>query len=455
MKMLEKQEDLRGNIAIIDIEGLVPAGHLLRKIEASIDFNKIYPMVEKYYSNDVGRHSVDPVVLFKIALIQHLYGIRSMRQTVKEIEVNMAYRWFLHFDFHTHVPHFATLSYAFAQRFPEGVFENIFYWILEEACKKNYLKEEVLFVDGTHVKANANKKKNTKKLIEDTAKAYTKKLTEEINHDREQHNKKPLKGKDDSQPPKMKEVTVSETDPESGLFRKGEHKVVFAYNANVACDANGFIHDFVTVAGNINDSTSFDALLARLKVHCPRAKTIVADAGYKTPWICKEIADKNMEIVLPYTRPKGIAGMFTSRDFVYDEYYDCVLCPNNQVLEYVTTNREGRKVFKSNPAICCNCPLRTQCTARQTCQKVHERHIWNPHVEAADELRYTKRGKELYAKRKQTIERVFADGKEKYGLRYSPYKGLVRVTKWLRLKFAAMNLKKMAIWDYKNLQIAI
>lgn len=136
--MIERQQDMRGNVSIIDIEALVPKDHLLRKIEAAVDFDEIYPMVEQYYSKDIGRPSVDPVILFKMAFIQHLYGIRSMRQTVKDIEVNVAYRWFLHYDFETPIPHFATVSYAFANRFPADVFENIFKWILDEICKKNF-----------------------------------------------------------------------------------------------------------------------------------------------------------------------------------------------------------------------------------------------------------------------------------------------------------------------------
>ena len=47
--------------------------------------------------------------------------------------------------------------------------------------------------------------------------------------------------------------------------------------------------------------------------------------------------------------------------------------------------------------------------------------------------------------RKETVERVFADAKEKHAMRYTHHRGLTRVTSWVRLKYAAMNLKKMAI----------
>ena len=70
----------------------MPADHLLRKVDAAIDFNHLYDFVGQLYSKDNGRPSVDPVVLFKIVLIQHLFGIPSLRRTMVEIQVNVAYR---------------------------------------------------------------------------------------------------------------------------------------------------------------------------------------------------------------------------------------------------------------------------------------------------------------------------------------------------------------------------
>ena len=66
-------------------------------------------------------------------------------------------------------------------------------------------------------------------------------------------------------------------------------------------------------------------------------------------------------------------------------------------------------------------------------------------MDLVEDYRHTPEYKELYTHRKETIERVFADAKEKHGMRYTPYRGLAQVTKWVRLKFAALNLKKLAI----------
>ena len=102
---------------MVSIEQLVPQDHILRKIDAAIDFDFIYDLVEERYCPDNGRPSIDPVVLIKIAVIQYMFGIKSMRQTIKEIEVNIAYRWFLGLDFYDKVPHFSTFGKNYKRRF--------------------------------------------------------------------------------------------------------------------------------------------------------------------------------------------------------------------------------------------------------------------------------------------------------------------------------------------------
>lgn len=77
------------------------------------------------------------------------------------------------------------------------------------------------------------------------------------------------------------------------------------------------------------------------------------------------------------------------------------------------------------------------------------RHVWHDYIECAEDVRHSPLGKTTYALRSQTIERVFADAKEKHAMRYTPYRGLTAVTAWVKLKFAAMNLKKLAIHKWQ------
>jgi len=166
-----------------------------------------------------------PVVLFKMVLIQHLYGIPSLRQTVREVDMNMAYRWFLGYNFSETIPHFATVSYAFCRRYDSEIVEAVFQWVLTEVERAGFLSPEVVFVDATHIKANANLKKACKKAIPHAARVYDEQLRAEINADRAAHGKKPFDDDDRDDPPK-KTVTSSTTDPERGCSTRASTSAV-------------------------------------------------------------------------------------------------------------------------------------------------------------------------------------------------------------------------------------
>ena len=471
--MLERGKMERGVFEIVDTESLVPAEHLLRKIDAAVDFTRIYEMVEPLYCLDNGRPSIDPVVLFKMVLIQHLYGLTSLRRTAEEVRANICYRWFLGYRLQEETPHFSTVSYNFRHRFTAETVDRIFAWILEEVAEAGYLSPSVVFIDGTHMKANANTKKQIKAEIPVAAKHYAEELMEEVNKDREAHGKKPFSDDDDrddeapgprkkrdntskkklkrrKKEEKAKTVTKSVTDPDSGLFVKGDHKRQFAYEAHTACDVHGFVLEVEVTPGNVHDSVAFDAVYDKVAEKYENMKTVVADSAYKTPHICKKVFEDGRVLSTAYKRPQTMKGGHEWWKYVYDEYYDCVICPEYQVLRYSTTNRDGYREYRSDPDICANCPTRALCTKSKDCVKTVTRHIWKEYEELADDARYTPFYARMYKLRKETIERVFADAKEKHAMRYTNLRGLAQVRNWVRLKFAAMNLKKLARWKWKE-----
>ena len=92
--MLRKPSPQQTALEMVSLDGLVPKDHLLRKIEAVIDFSFIHDRVAGLYCPDNGRPPLDPTLMFKALFIGYLFGVRSERQLVREIEVNVAYRWF-------------------------------------------------------------------------------------------------------------------------------------------------------------------------------------------------------------------------------------------------------------------------------------------------------------------------------------------------------------------------
>ena len=243
-------------------------------------------------------------------------------------------------------------------------------------------------MDGTHINANANTKKQLKVQIPVASKHYAKELMEEVNADRQAHGKKPFD--DDDEPPastkkrrdntskkksarrkkeKQRTVTRSVTDPDSGLFVKGDHKRQFAYEDHTACDKHGFILEAVITPGNVHDSVAFDEVYDRVTEAFPEVETIVADSAYKTPHICKKIFDDGRVISTAYKRPQTMRGGREWWKYVYDEYYDCVICPEYQTLTYRTTNRDGYREYRSDPNICVNCPTAICVPIRKTVSK--------------------------------------------------------------------------------------
>ena len=90
--MLERGKMDRDLVEFVVIDQLVPKEHLLRKIDAAVDFTRLYEMVKLLYCKDNGRPGIDPVVLFKMVLIEHLYGFPLLRWTAEEVSANICYR---------------------------------------------------------------------------------------------------------------------------------------------------------------------------------------------------------------------------------------------------------------------------------------------------------------------------------------------------------------------------
>ncbi|AND42202.1 IS1182 family transposase [Cytobacillus oceanisediminis] len=452
--MLSKHNPIqRDQIKMVALDELVPADHLVRKIEAAINFSFIYDLVKDKYS-EKGRPSIDPVILIKLTFIQYTFGIRSMRQTIEELKTNMAYRWFLGYGFHDKVPHFSTFGKNYERRFKDSdLFEQIFYRILKTAAEKNLISAEHVFVDSTHVKASANKRKFEKKVVRKETRAYQERLQEEINQDREDHGKKPIPP-DKFDKEEYKEIKESTTDPESGYYVKDERTKQFAYSFHAAADRNGFVLGAIVTPGNTHDSHILEPLVEQVIEKVSKPKAVAADAAYKTPAITSYLLKNDITPALPYTRPRTKEGFFRKHEYAYDEHFDCYICPTGEILKYTTTTKEGYRQYKSDPRICAGCPFLSQCTQSQAHQKMIQRHVWEEHVEEADHLRHHQDVKPIYEKRKETIERVFADAKEKHGMRWTTLRGLKKMSMQAMLTFAAMNLKKMANWTWQGPEMA-
>lgn len=437
---------------IVCIGELVPKDHLLRKISKAIDFEFIRDKVQDLYCADNGRPAIDPVVLFKMLFLGYVFGIRSERQLVREIEVNVAYRWFLGFSLTDKIPHASTFSQNRRRRFLESsIYQDIFDEIVLQAMRRGMLDGKTLYTDSTHLKASANKGKFVKAQVQQSVRSYLNELDNDVAVDREQHGKRALPPQQIV--PVLKEIKQSTTDPDSGfMVRDGKPKGFFYLDHRTVDGCCGIITDTHATAGNVHDSQPY---LERLDRQQQRfgfsVRATGLDAGYFTPHICKGLVERNIYGVIGYSRPTHRAGYLRKKDFVYDAAADCYLCPNNQALHYRTTTREGYREYASDPTLCHQCELQGQCTSSRNAVKVVTRHIWQEYKEEINDHRYEDQGKRIYKRRKETVERSFADGKELHGHRYARFRGRRRVQMQCLLSAACQNMKKIALLAWRGL----
>jgi hypothetical protein len=230
------------------------------------------------------------------------------------------------------------------------------------------------------------------------------------------------------------------------MVRDGKPKGFFYLDHRTVCGKHNLITDTHVTPANVHDSIPYLERLDRQRGRFGLATRAVGlDAGYMTAPICKGLEDRDIYGVIGYRRPNHIKGRFYKNEYVYDPHEDVYLCPHGQLLTYRTTNRAGYREYRSDPVICRSCPLRDQCTSDARSIKTVTRHVWEEHKEAVDSHRKTQTGKVLYQRRKETVERSFADAKQLHGQRYIRMRGLLRAQEQCLLAAACQNMKKMAL----------
>ena len=427
--MITINKNIQSEIVFMTMEEMVPKDSLFRKIDKYIDFTFIYEKVKDLYCEDNGRPSVDPVVLFKIVFIQAIEGIKSMRQTCKKIKVDAEYRWFLGIPFGEDTPHFSTFSKNYERRFKNTkIFEEIFIEIVNQAIKYNLIDGTTFYTDSTHKKASANKNKYEDEIVQEVKKRR-KWLEEEINEEREKQGRKPFEYKDEIE---EKHIKVSKTDPESGYYHRDNKEKGFMYlDHRTVDDKCNIIVDAYITKGNIHDSGPFIERAEYIKrTFGFKIQRYGVDSGYLTLDIKKYFIENNIFGVFGYRRYGTPETRKEKSNYQYvkekDIYYDK---NDGEVLEYKgLIDKQGYKKYENTDKT-----------------KIIRRHIHEDWNETFRENRISKEGKELYQRRKEHVERSFADSKQNHGYRYAMYKGIIKNQHYTWLICAAQNMKNIAI----------
>ena len=379
--MLTKRPKRQYSSEIVNLESMIPENHFLRVIEKYFDWNFIYEEVEKQYSV-FGRPSIDPVVLFKAHILKFLFHEDSLRRTYENLKYNNLYRWFIGYNINEEVPDHSTYSQNYKRKFcnlEKDILQTVFDKVINLLVEYDCIDMTAVYIDSTHTKAYANKKKNHIETVKVEAKKYQKELELEIalkglkeedlsNEEYLEEVERIVKCNEEVNTEEVvgeKEVIVSDVDKDAGMLYKSDKEKMFAYNTSVICDNNNYILTVDTNPSNMYDSVSFYQSFENLSNHfdISNIKYFVGDAAYITPHICKTIIDLEMIPAFPYTRLGYRKGYFKKYEFVYDEYNDIYICPNEKnLIPTGNINKDGYIVYKANPCDCAICPFKEQCT---------------------------------------------------------------------------------------------
>lgn len=446
--MLKKPGPTQTALEIVTLEELVPKEHLLRRIDAAVDFSFIHDLTAPLYCADNGRPPLDPTLMFKALFLGYLFGIRSERQLVREIEVNVAYRWFLRLALREKVFDASTLSQNRRRRYQdESVAQAIFDRIVEQAMGLGLVEGRTLYTDSTHLKASANKNRHDIVAVAKSRAAYWAELDAAVEADRAAHGQPPLRPAP-PRAPEVKPTKISRTDPDSGyMVREGKPKGFFYLDHRTVDGKLGIITDSFATPASVHDSIPYLARLDRQRARfgLPVA-TVGLDAGYASAAIAHGLTARGITGVTGYRNPTPPRpGMMRPSRFTYEAGTDSYRCPQGQSLAYATTDRTGYRHYRSDPKVCRTCPLLASCTTNAKAERTLTRHVWQDERDRVDANRLTAWGRLVYARRKETVERSFADAKQLFGHRYARFRGLVRVQVQCLLAAAAQNIKKIAL----------
>src|SRR6476646_9609914 len=142
------------------LDEVVPADHVVRRIDAVLDVGWIHQELAPFYSN-TGRPSIDPELMIRMLVVGYVFAIRSERQICREVQVNLAYRWFCKLGLEDAIPDHSAFSRARNERFRESdIFRRIFECVVETCIGAGLVGGEGFAVDASLIEADANRQRS-------------------------------------------------------------------------------------------------------------------------------------------------------------------------------------------------------------------------------------------------------------------------------------------------------
>jgi len=422
------------------LEDRVPAGHLLRKIDAVLDLGDLRQQLAPFYS-DTGRPSIDPELMIRMLIVGYCHGIRSERRLCEEVSLNLAYRWFCRLGLEDETPDHSTFSKNRHGRFRESdVFRHVFELVVRRCMAAGLVGSEGFAIDASVVEADASRFSRIENA--EAGWSHPKRQTRAV--------REYLAALDtDASPnnPEREPSALSPSDPCSAWTTKGRLRVQFAYGLNYLIDnEHAIIVDVEATPARISkEVAATKAMIARaserLGLH---PKHLVGDKAYGTGrllgWLVQRGIDPHITV---WDKSDRDDGTLARSDFLYLADEDVYVCPQGKRLRTTGRIHDGKTLlYRASKYDCDTCPLKQKCCPTTPQRKI-PRDLHQKARDYAQSLAGTP-GFEKSQRERKKVEMLFAHVKRQLGFERLRLRGLSGARDEFLLAAIAQNLRRLA-----------
>jgi len=425
------------------LDEAVPDDHAVRAIAAVLDLSWVHGELAPYYSL-LGRPSIDPALMIRMLIVGYVFAIRSERALCREVQVNLAYRWFCGLSIEDRLPDHSAFSRARNERFRDSdIFRSVFERVVEACIAAGLVGGEGFAVDASLIAADANKQRSIpgKDWDKNRASEKASRATKEY-----------LATLDDAAFGAASDVTpkfVSPSDPAAQWTGAMRGPAFFAYADNYLIDVKfGVIMD-VEASRAIRQAevgaakTMVERTEERFDI---KPKRLAADTAYGSGpnlnWLVK---DKDIAPHIPVIdKSKREDGTFSREDFRFDKERNVYVCPANKTLTTTGTVIDDGETLRylARTSDCRGCPLKVRCCPKAPLRRI-PRSIYEEARDVARALAKTEAFEQSRRERKR-VEMLFAHLKRILKLGRLRLRGPRGAQDEFTLAAIAQNLRRLA-----------
>jgi transposase len=384
-----------------NLEEVVPDDHLVREIAAVLDLSWVHEELAPHYSH-TGRPSIDPLLIIRMLILGYVFAIRSERALCREVQVNLAYRWFCGLGLEDKIPDHSTFSRARNERFSDGdIFRRVFERVVTSCIAAGLVGGEGFAVDASLIEADANKCRSI------PGAEWSKDIDPEVSS---RAVREYLATLDDAAFGAATEVVpkfVSPSDPAAQWTGAMKSAAFFAYADNYLIDVKfGVIMDVEASRAIRQAEVGASRTMIERTEDCFGIKPdwLSADTAYgSAPNLNWLVVDKNIEPHIPVMdKSKRDDGTFSRDDFTYDNERDCYICPAGRELRSSgRINYDDSYHYLAKVPDCRACPFKPRCCPKTPQRKI-PRSIFEPARNVARAIAKT----ETYAQTRRDRKKV-------------------------------------------------